>query len=73
MDRELNLTISLYDCPHSFNVAGKVVWITPQTAHTQHYNGTGVALSGEGADAFVKKVEVYLAGSLNKKDKAKET
>jgi type IV pilus assembly protein PilZ len=44
-------------------VAGKVVWITPKGAQGNRAAGIGVQFSGED-DSATKKIETYLAGSI---------
>lgn len=60
---EVFMLLSLMDEPEKIPVAGKVVWITPRGAQGTRAAGIGVQFSGEDESA-AKKIETYLAGSL---------
>ncbi|MBX2857439.1 MAG: PilZ domain-containing protein [Cellvibrionaceae bacterium] len=61
---EVFMLLSLMDEPEKIPVAGKVVWITPRGAQGNRAAGIGVQFSGED-DMASKKIETYLAGSLD--------
>lgn len=61
---EVFMLLSLMDEPEKIPVAGKVVWITPRGAQGNRAAGIGVQFSGED-DIASKKIETYLAGSLD--------
>lgn len=61
---EVFMLLSLMDEPEKIPVAGKVVWITPRGAQGNRAAGIGVQFSGED-DIACKKIETYLAGSLD--------
>lgn len=60
---EVFMLLNLMDEPEKIPVAGKVVWITPKGAQGNRAAGIGVQFSGED-DAAAKKIETYLAGSI---------
>ncbi|MBR9804954.1 pilus assembly protein PilZ [bacterium] len=61
---EVFMLLSLMDETEKVPVAGKVVWITPKRAQGNRAAGIGVQFSGQD-DSAVKKIEAYLAGSLD--------
>lgn len=61
---EVFLLLNLMDEPEKIPVAGKVVWITPKGAQANRVAGIGVQFS-EADDTAHKKIETYLAGSLD--------
>lgn len=61
---EVFMLLNLMDEPEKIPVAGKVVWITPKGAQGNRAAGIGVQFSGED-DSAAKKIETYLAGSLD--------
>ena len=61
---EVFMLLSLMDEPEKIPVAGKVVWITPRGAQGNRAARIGVQFSGED-DIASKKIETYLAGSLD--------
>lgn len=60
---EVFMLLNLMDEPEKIPVAGKVVWITPKGAQGNRAAGIGVQFSGED-DSAAKKIETYLAGSI---------
>lgn len=60
---EVFMLLSLMDEPEKIPVAGRVVWITPKGAQGNRAAGIGVQFSNED-DTASKKIETYLAGSL---------
>ncbi len=60
---EVFMLLNLMDEPEKIPVAGKVVWITPKGAQGNRAAGIGVQFSGED-DTAAKKIETYLAGSI---------
>ncbi len=60
---EVFMLLSLMDEAEKLPVAGKVVWITPQGAQGNRTAGIGVEFS-EQDDTAIRKIETYLAGSL---------
>lgn len=60
---EVFMLLNLMDEPEKIPVAGKVVWITPKGAQGNRAAGIGVQFSGED-DSAAKKIETYLAGSM---------
>jgi type IV pilus assembly protein PilZ len=61
---EVFMLLSLMDEAEKIPVAGKVVWITPQGAQGNRTAGIGVEFS-EHDDTATRKIETYLAGSLD--------
>lgn len=61
---EVFMLLNLMDEPEKIPVAGKVVWITPRGAQGNRAAGIGVQFSGED-DTAAKKIETYLAGSID--------
>lgn len=60
---EVFMLLNLMDEPEKIPVAGKVIWITPKGAQGNRAAGIGVQFSGDD-DSAAKKIETYLAGSL---------
>lgn len=60
---EVFMLLNLMDEPEKIPVAGKVIWLTPKGAQGNRAAGIGVQFSGED-DSAAKKIETYLAGSL---------
>ncbi len=59
---EVFMLLTLMDEPEKIPVAGKVVWVTPPHAGRRQA-GVGVQFNGQD-DTANKKIETYLAGSL---------
>jgi len=60
---EVFMLLNLMDEPEKIPVAGKVVWVTPKGAQGNRAAGVGVQFSDQD-DTAAKKIETYLAGSL---------
>lgn len=60
---EVFMLLNLMDEAEKIPVAGKVVWITPKGAQGNRAAGIGVQFN-EQDDTANKKIEAYLAGSL---------
>ncbi len=60
---EVFMLLNLMDEPEKIPVAGKVIWITPKGAQGNRAAGIGVQFSDQD-DTASKKIETYLAGSL---------
>jgi type IV pilus assembly protein PilZ len=60
---EVFMLLNLMDEPEKIPVAGRVVWVTPKGAQGNRAAGIGVQFS-EQDDTAAKKIEAYLAGSL---------
>ena len=60
---EVFMLLNLMDEPEKLPVAGRVVWITPKGAQGNRAAGIGVQFTGQD-DTAAKKIETYLAGSL---------
>ena len=60
---EVFMLLNLMDETEKIPVAGKVVWVTPKGAQGNRAAGIGVQFS-EQDDTASKKIEAYLAGSL---------
>ncbi len=60
---EVFMLLNLMDEPEKIPVAGKVVWLTPKGAQGNRAAGIGVQFN-EQDDTANKKIEAYLAGSL---------
>lgn len=60
---EVFMLLNLMDEPEKIPVAGKVVWVTPKGAQGNRAAGIGVHFNGQD-DTANKKIETYLAGSL---------
>jgi type IV pilus assembly protein PilZ len=60
---EVFMLLNLMDEPEKIPVAGKVVWVTPKGAQGNRAAGIGVQFN-EQDDTASKKIEAYLAGSL---------
>jgi type IV pilus assembly protein PilZ len=57
------MLLNLMDESEKIPVAGKVVWVTPKGAQGNRAAGIGVQFNGHD-DSANKKIETYLAGSL---------
>ncbi len=60
---EVFMLLNLMDEPEKIPVAGKVVWLTPKGAQGNRAAGIGVQFNDQD-DTACKKIEAYLAGSL---------
>lgn len=60
---EVFMLLTLMDEPEKIPVAGKVVWVTPPHSGRRQA-GVGVQFNGQD-DTASKKIETYLAGSLD--------
>jgi len=60
---EVFILLSLMEEPEKLPIAGKVVWITPKGAQGYRAAGIGIQFNNED-DMVLKKIETYLAGSL---------
>ena len=60
---EVFMLLNLMDEPEKLAVAGKIVWITPKGAQGNRAAGIGVQFNDQD-DSASKKIEAYLAGSL---------
>ncbi len=60
---EVFMLLNLMDEPEKIPVAGRVVWVTPRRAQGNRAAGIGVQFNGQD-DTANKKIEAYLAGSL---------
>ncbi len=60
---EVFMLLSLMDEPEKIPVAGRVVWVTPKRAQANRAAGIGVQFNAQD-DTANKKIEAYLAGSL---------
>ncbi len=64
---EVFLLLRLMDDPTQYAITGKVVWINPKGVLGGRPAGIGVQFVGGGDTETVrKKIDTYLAGSLNK-------
>ncbi len=61
---EVFILLSLMDEPEKLPIAGKVVWITPKGAQSSRAAGIGIQFNNED-DTVLKKIETYLAGTLD--------
>jgi type IV pilus assembly protein PilZ len=61
---ELFLLLQLMDEKERIPVAGKVVWITPLGAEGNRQVGIGIQFSDQDKGDARRKIEEYLAGSL---------
>jgi type IV pilus assembly protein PilZ len=61
---EVFMLLNLMEEPEKIPVAGKVVWVTPKAAQGNRAAGVGVQFSDQD-DTAAKKIETYLAGSLD--------
>ena len=60
---EVFMLLNLMDEAEKIPVAGRVVWITPKRAQGNRATGIGVQFNAQD-DTANKKIEAYLAGSL---------
>lgn len=60
---EVFMLLSLMEEPEKIPVAGKVVWVTPKRAQGNRAAGIGVQFNAQD-DTATRKIETYLAGSL---------
>jgi type IV pilus assembly protein PilZ len=60
---EVFMLLNLMDEAEKIPVAGRVVWITPKRAQGNRAAGIGVQFNAQD-DTANKKIEAYLAGSL---------
>lgn len=61
---KITLIIQLLSEPETFEIEGKVVWITPKGAQGNKPVGIGVQFMGETSRLLCNKIETYLAGML---------
>ncbi len=61
---EVFMLLNLMDEPEKIPVAGKVVWVTPKGAQGNRAAGVGVQFNDQD-DTAAKKIETYLAGSID--------
>jgi type IV pilus assembly protein PilZ len=61
---EVFMLLNLMDEVEKIPVAGKVVWVTPKGAQGNRAAGIGVQFNDQD-DTASKKIETYLAGSLD--------
>lgn len=62
---EIFLLLQLMEEADRIPVAGKVIWVTPQGAEGNRSIGVGVQFSDQDNGAARRKIEDYLAGTLN--------
>ena len=62
---EVFMLLTLTDSKDKLPVAGRVVWITPRGAQGNRTAGIGVQFSDQDRGQTQKKIETYLAGTLN--------
>lgn len=60
---EVFMLLNLMDEAEKIPVAGRVVWVTPKGAQGNRAAGVGVQFNDQD-DTAAKKIETYLAGSL---------
>lgn len=60
---EVFMLLNLMEESEKIPVAGKVIWVTPRGAQGNRAAGVGVQFSDQD-DVASKKIETYLAGSL---------
>ncbi len=63
LNDEVFMLLNLMEEPEKIPVAGRVVWVTPRGAQGNRAAGIGVQFNGQD-DTANKKIEAYLAGSL---------
>ena len=61
---EVFMLLTLMEEPEKIPVAGKVIWITPRGAQGNRAAGIGVQFTDQ-ENSALRKIENYLAGSLN--------
>jgi type IV pilus assembly protein PilZ len=61
---EVFMLLNLMEESEKIPVAGRVVWVTPKRAQGNRAAGIGVQFNGQDGTA-AKKIETYLAGSLD--------
>ncbi len=61
---EVFMLLTLMEEPNKLPVAGKVVWVTPKGAENNRVAGIGVQFSDQDGGNARKKIETYLAGTL---------
>lgn len=61
---EVFMLLNLMDEPEKIPIAGQVVWVTPRGAQGNRAAGIGVQFAATD-DTANKKIETYLAGSLD--------
>ncbi|MBK1645301.1 pilus assembly protein PilZ [Thiocapsa imhoffii] len=61
---EIFLLLQVMDEPDRIPVAGKVVWITPAGAEGSRATGVGIQFSDQDKGMARRKIEGYLAGSM---------
>lgn len=65
LGEEVYMLLSLMEDPAKLPVSGKVVWITPQSAHGNRVQGIGVQFAAnESGNSARNKIEGLLGGSL---------
>jgi len=64
MGHSLALQVTLPDALEGLKVSGKVVWVTPQNAHSAHPAGIGVAFIDDKFQ-LQDKIEKLLGGMLD--------
>lgn len=61
---EVFLLVTLMDAREKTPVAGKVVWVTPESAQGNRQAGVGVQFSEHDQGVTKRKIENFLAGAL---------
>jgi len=62
---EVFMILTLLDEKDQLPVDGKIIWITPSGSQANRAAGVGVQFSDQDDGQAQKKIETYLAGSLN--------
>lgn len=66
MGDEVFVLLSLMDDPTKMPIVGKVAWITPANAQSNHPQGIGIQFNADESGTEAKrKIEGFLAGVLN--------
>lgn len=61
---EVFIVYKMPEMAEKISVVGRIAWITPPCAQGGRDAGVGVQFTGDNADQIQKKIETYLAGSL---------
>lgn len=61
---EVFVLVTLLEHDERLPVAGRVIWVTPAGAQAKRQQGVGVQFSPQDKGETQKKIETYLAGSL---------
>lgn len=62
---EIFVLLTLTEHNERLPIPGRVIWVTPPGAQSKRRQGVGIQLIGRDAESMQKKLETYLAGTLD--------